>query len=69
MQRRSEGKDGPIIRILLVCSFFVGLLMMAMGVVFRVYVCHWVAKAMFGGWIGIIVSIVNLVSSERFGNV
>ena len=33
---------------------------MVLGVVFRVYVCHWVAKAMFAGWIGIFVSIMYI---------
>ena len=31
--------------------------MMILGVVFRVYVCHWVARALFAIWIGIVVSI------------
>lgn len=58
MRRRTDQTDGRVIRILLVLSFILGLLMMVLGVVFRVYVCHWVAKAMFGGWIGIFVSII-----------
>lgn len=55
MRRQPKDNDGRAIKALLVCSFLVGLTMMSLGVVFRVYVCHWVAKALFGIWIGIFV--------------
>lgn len=58
MFRRQEQEDnGKWIKALLVFSIFLGFVMMILGVVFRVYVCHWVAKGLFAIWIGIIVSI------------
>ncbi|CAB4010275.1 Hypothetical predicted protein [Paramuricea clavata] len=59
MRRQSQNNEGRTIKVLLICSILVGLLMMVLGVVFRVYVCHWVAKALFAIWIGIFVMFAS----------
>ena len=56
-RRQEQENNGKWIKALLFASIFVGFVMMILGVVFRVYVCHWVAKGLFAIWIGIIVSI------------
>ncbi|XP_028406062.1 uncharacterized protein LOC114528595 [Dendronephthya gigantea] len=56
-RRRTQESEGISLRILFICSIIVGLLMMVLGVVFRVYVCHWVARILFAIWIGIFVMV------------
>ncbi|XP_046863974.1 uncharacterized protein LOC124457828 [Xenia sp. Carnegie-2017] len=55
MRRRESNHNGIVIQILLILSIVVGLTMTSLGAVFRVYVCHWVAKVLFACWIGVFV--------------
>lgn len=57
MRRRESNHNGTVIQILLILSIIVGLTMTSLGVIFRVYVCHWVAKVLFACWIGVFVSV------------